>query len=68
MNEIENSVSPRIHARDQIGPSYRALWRRARLQIEEAAAGGERGKVRHFPFFHVLPQQFRIQAVDAQDQ
>src|SRR6266849_6670393 len=65
--EIKDSVPARIHARNQVRPRHRALWRDAGRQTPERSLLGQPGKVRHLALRHELREQVRIEPVDTED-
>ncbi len=67
VQEIEDAMAAGIHTRDERRPRDRALRRVRRFQRHEAASGGEARQIRHDAFLHVLREQLRIHAVDAED-
>jgi hypothetical protein len=67
MDKIENSMSPGIHAGDEVRPSHRTLRRNARRQMLVRSLLRQLGEVRHLPRLHEAVQQLRIHPVDPED-
>src|SRR6202171_5148312 len=67
VDEIKDAVPAGIHARNQVRPCHRALWRNAGRQTPERSLLGQPGEVRHLALRHELREQVRVEPVDAED-
>jgi hypothetical protein len=67
VDEIEDPVPARIHARDQVRPSHWALRRNAGRQAPERSLRGQPGKVRHLALGHEPREQIRVKPVYTED-
>jgi hypothetical protein len=67
MDEIEDPVPASIHARDQVRPRHRTLWRNARDQPLEGPLLRQSRKVRHLAVCHELGKQVGIEPIDTQN-
>ena len=67
MNKIEDPVATRIHASNEIRPCHRTLGRDAGSKLAKISLRGQFGEIGHLALAHELPQQFRIHAVNSQN-
>jgi hypothetical protein len=66
MNEVEDAVTARIHARREVRPGHRTLGRNRRAQFGKRAFLHQSLEVGQAPFGHEFLQQIGIHAVDAE--
>src|SRR3954466_9580343 len=67
MDESQDPMPARVHARDQVRPGNWTLRRNTGRELAERPLLREFGKVGHLAFRHELPQQLRIHSIDAEN-
>ena len=67
MNEIENAMTARVHARYKVGPRHRTLRWNAGGEQAKISLSLEFGEVGHPTFAHEAMEKLGIHAVDSEN-
>lgn len=67
MNEIEDAMTARVHARNKVGPRHWTLRWNAGGEQAKISLSLEFGEVGHLTFAHEAMEKLGIHAVDAEN-